>query len=144
MVGIACQLTDCLTCLQTITTALCFWFPHAAEPPQITTHPQEVVDAVLGECVMFGIEAIGTEPLSYQWKHKTGEGSGGWQMCDLVGAKSSKLTVLNVQKSNEGSYHCTVNNHVGSETSECATLTVGELPHILQKNVSHYFKKPQS
>ena len=114
------------------TTALCFWFPHAAEPPQIITHPQEVVDAVLGECVMFGIEAIGTEPLSYQWKHKT-EGSGGWQMCDLVGVKSSKLTVLNVQKSNEGSYHCTVNNHVGSETSECATLTVGELPHTLKE-----------
>ena len=43
------------------------------------------------------------------------------------GANSSTLTILTVQKSNEGSYRCTVNNLAGSETSECATLTVGEV-----------------
>ena len=51
-------------------------------------------------------------------------------MCDLEtfpGANSSRLTIPSVQKSNEGSYRCTVSNLVGSETSECATLTIGEL-----------------
>ena len=35
-----------------------------------------------------------------------------------------------MQKSNEGSYRCTVSNYAGSETSECATLTVGELTAV--------------
>ena len=54
-------------------------------------------------------------------------------MCDvekLPGAKSSTLTVPSVQKSNEGSYHCTVSNCAGSETSECAMLTIGELEYV--------------
>ena len=51
-------------------------------------------------------------------------------MCDVEsfpGANSSTLTIPSVHKSNEGSYRCTVSNCAGSETSESATLTVGEL-----------------
>ena len=105
-------------------------FLHAAKPPRITAHPQELKNAVPGKPVTFTIEATGTEPLSYQWEHKTGGGNGGWQSCDIgrfPGAKSSTLTIPNVQKSNEGSYRCTVSNCTDSETSKCATLTVGEL-----------------
>ena len=79
---------------------------------------------------MFRIQASGTEPLNYQWQHKTGDGSGEWESCDVEsfpGANSSTLTILTVQKLKEGSYRCTVNNLAGSETSECATLTLGEL-----------------
>ena len=43
------------------------------------------------------------------------------------GADSSTLTIPRAQNSNAGAYHCTVSNCAGSETSDSATLTVGEL-----------------
>ena len=102
------------------------------EPPKVTDHPKSLKDAVPDKPVTFTVQATGTEPLHYQWqwKLKTGDGNGGWQLCGVErfpGAKSSTLTIPSVQKSNEGSYHCTVSNYAGSETSPCATLTVGEL-----------------
>ena len=103
---------------------------HVADPPRITTHPRGVKDAVPGKPVTFSIQATGTEPLNYQWECKIGGGSGEWQSCDVEsfrGANSSTLTIPSVQKSNEGSYRCIVSNCAGSETSQCATLTVGEL-----------------
>ena len=106
------------------------FFIHAAESPRITSDPPEQKDAVPGKPVTFSIQVTGTEPLKYQWQHKTGEESGEWQSCDVEsfpGTNSSTLTILSVQKSNEGSYCCTVSNCAGSETSECARLTVGEL-----------------
>ena len=63
-----------------------------------------------------------------------GDGNGGWQLCGVErfpGANSSTLVILSVQKSNEGSYSCTVSNIAGSETSEYATLTVGELNTLI-------------
>ena len=101
---------------------------HAADPPRITVHPQELKDAIPGKCITLTVEATGTAPLSYQWKLQCGEGSGEWQFCDVKrfpGAKSSTLIIPSMQKSNEGSYRCTVSNCAGSETSQCATLTVG-------------------
>ena len=107
-----------------------FGFTHAAEPPKITSHPPEQKCAVPGKPVAFSIQAAGTELLKYQWQHKIGEESGEWQSCDVEsfpGTNSSTLTIPSVQKSNEGSYRCTVSNCAGSETTDCATLTVGEL-----------------
>ena len=101
---------------------------HAAKLPRITTHPQQLKDAVPGETLAFTVQASGTEPLSYQWEIKTGDESGEWQSCDVErfpGANSSTLTIPSVQKSNEGSYRCIVSNCAGSETSEHATITVG-------------------
>ena len=102
---------------------------HAADPSSIMTHPCGVKNAVPGKPVTFAIEASGTEPLNYQWEHKIEDESGEWQSCDVErfpGANSSTLIIPSVQKSNEGSYRCTVSNCAGSETSECATLTVGK------------------
>ena len=102
-------------------------FSHAAEPPRITTHPQELKDAVPGKLVTFRIEATGTEPLSYQWQYEAG--SEGLQLYDVEkspGANSSTLTIPRVKKLNEGSYYCIVSNCAGSETSKCATLSLGE------------------
>ena len=96
---------------------------HAADPPRITTHPRGVKDAVPSKPVTFSIQATGTEPLNYQWKLKSGGESEGWQR--FSGANNSTFIIPSVQKSNEGSYCCTVSNCAGSETSECATLTVG-------------------
>ena len=103
--------------------------PHAADPSRIMTHPCGVKNAVPGKPVTFAIEASGTEPLNYQWEHKIQDKSGEWQSCDVErfpGANSSTLTISSVQKSNEGSYRCTVSNCAGSDTSECTILTVGK------------------
>ena len=98
--------------------------------PKVTDHPESQKDVVPGKPVMFNIQATGSEPLTYQWQRKTGEGSEGWQLCDVKrfpGANSSTLIIPSVQNSNEGSYRCVVSNCAGNETSECARLTVGEL-----------------
>ena len=100
---------------------------HAADPPRIITHPQELKDAVPGKLATFRIEATGTEPLSYQWQYEAG--SEGLQLYDVEkspGANSSTLTIPRVKKLNEGSYYCIVSNCAGSETSRCATLSLGE------------------
>ena len=108
-------------CVQTITAACCFG-SLVADPPRITTHPREIKDAVPGNLVTFTIQATGTEPLNYQWEHKIGDGN---DVERIPEANSSTLTIASVQKPNEGSYRCTVSNCAGSETSQCATLTVG-------------------
>ena len=46
------------------------------------------------------------------------------------GADSSTLTIPRAQKLNAGTYHCTVSNSAGSETSGLATLTLGELIYM--------------
>ena len=105
-------------------------FPHPDEPPRITVYPQELKNMVPSKSLTFTVQATGTEPLSYQWEIKTQNGNGEWLSCDVEsfpGANSSTLTIPSVQKSNEGSYRCTVSNYAGSETSESAALTVGEL-----------------
>ena len=109
--------------MQTITTACCFG-SLAADTPRITTHPREIKDAVPGNVVTFTIQATGTEPLNYQWGHKTGDGN---EVERIPAANSSTLSIPKVKKSDEGSYHCIVSNCAGSETSRCATLTVGKI-----------------
>ena len=102
---------------------------HAADPPEITAHPQELKDAVPDKFAMLTVQAIGTEPLQYQWQHKMRAESCEWQSCDVVrfsGATSSSLIILSLQKSDEGSYRCIISNIAGSQSSEPALLTTGE------------------
>jgi len=96
-------------------------FLHVADPPTITQHPEELNGVVPGKPVTFTVQATGTGPLTYQWQWKpAGEGSRKeWQECNLKrfpGANSSTLTIPSIQKSNEGSYCCTISNPVGSQT----------------------------
>ena len=103
---------------------------YVAEPPRITSHPQGMKDAVPGEPVMFTAEAIGTEPLNYQWEWKPAMEDGSeWQLCNVErfpGADSFTLTIPSVQKSNEGRYRCVISNSAGSQTCNAAKLTVGK------------------
>ena len=104
-------------------------FTHAAEPPRITFHPQELNDAVQGESVMCTIQATGTKPLSYLWQWKPVEEEGGseeWQPCPAGWCHDDTLTIPSVWKSNEGSYRCIVSNCAGSETSNAGFLVVGK------------------
>ena len=102
---------------------------HVADPPRVTTHPQELNDAVLGQSVTFTAEATGTQPLKYQWewkpKKKWGR-SGKWQPCDTEWCDGATLTIPKVEKSHTGSYRCVISNEVGSQTSNPANLSVGK------------------
>ena len=102
---------------------------YVAEAPRITSHPQDLKDAVLGKPVMFTAEGSGTEPLKYQWEWKQAINDDEWQPCDgetFAGTDSSTLTIPSVQKSNEGSYRCVVSNFAGNQTSKPAELSVGK------------------
>ena len=98
---------------------------YAAEPPQITSQPRSQDDVPPGKAVAFSIQATGTE-LGYQWQWKQFERVGekdGWQ--NLSG-EGSTFKVEDVKASNAGYYRCVVSNSAGSETSQCASLTVGK------------------
>ena len=109
-----------------------------ANPPRITIHPQEMKDAVPGKAVRFTTVATGTQPLRYQWEWKPlseaaeeSPENEAWQPCNVErfpGADSSTMTIPNVKKSNEGSYHCVVTNCAGYQTSNPAELSVGKIP----------------
>ena len=114
-------------------TPMCFascMYMHVADPPRITSHPQELKDAVPGKPVKFSVLATGTQPLSYQWWHwkLTGEGSGSgeWQQCPAEWCSGATLTIPSVQKSNEGLYCCVISNCAGNQASNPAGLSVGK------------------
>ena len=108
-------------------------FVHAADTPRITTHPQELKDIAQGKPAKFSIEASGTEPLNYRWQWKPveeGDENEEWQECDSKWCKGPTLSISKVEKSNEGSYRCTVSNFAGNQTSIPAKLTVGKGPAL--------------
>ena len=97
---------------------------HAADPPRITTHPQDLKDAIQGKPAKFIIQATGTEPVNYHWKWKPATEEGEWQPCHAEWCNGATLTIPSVQKSNEGSYCCLISNCAGNETSKPAKLKV--------------------
>ena len=102
-----------------------------ADPPKVTTHPQELKNTVPAKPVNLTIQATGTDPLTYHWQWQPAEKNGGseeWQACDREWCDGATLTIPSVQKSNEGSYHCLISNCAGSQTSNPAELSVGKNP----------------
>ena len=104
-------------------------FLPVAEPPRVINHPQQIV-AVKGTSAKFTIQATGTEPLSYLWQWKPAKkwwmwgASEEWRSCDAEWSDGAILTIPNVQKTNEGDYHCVISNCAGIETSHLAQLKV--------------------
>ena len=106
---------------------LCFLFLHTADPPRVITHLISLKDAVPGQPVTFTVEAVGTEPLNYQWQWKpAGDEQGEWLLCDLESSDGTTLKIPNIQKLNEGSYQCVISNCAGSQISKPAKLSVGK------------------
>ena len=103
------------------------FFLHVADPPRITTHPLELKVVVQGKPAKFTIQAIGTEPLRYNWQWNLSEEEGEWQPCCAEWCDGATLTIPSVQKSNEGSYRCVISNCAGSQASKPAKLEVGWL-----------------
>ncbi len=79
----------------------------ARQPDSATVYP--------GEQVTLSAEAVGQEPLSYQWSH---DGT------PVLNATNTELTLVNVQSGDAGNYTLTVTNSAGSATSDPATLQV--------------------
>ena len=114
---------------------------HVADLPRVTTHPQEVKDAVQGQPVTFTAEATGTQPLKYQWEWKPPKKrgrSGKWQPCRAEWCHGATLTIPKVEKSHSGSYRCVISNEVGSQTFNPANLRVGKHCLKLAHKVLHY------
>ena len=117
-----------------ISAAFFFLFLQTADPPQVTTHPKGLKDAVPGQAATFNVCATGTEPLNYKWQWKpAGEEEGGgeeWQLCDIENSDGTTLTIPSVQKLNEGSYQCVISNCAGSQISTAAKLSIGKKQYI--------------
>ena len=77
--------------------------PPVPTPPTITSQPQSQTN-VSGSSVVFGITAVGSFPLSYQWKF------GG---TNIAGGTNAALTFANVQPTNAGVYSVAVTNLYG-------------------------------
>ena len=107
---------------------ICFYC--IAEAPRITTHPQELKDAVPGQTITFTVHATGAEPISYQWLWKPAgdeqEGSEEWQPCNMEWCDGTTLKIPSVLKLNEGSYQCVISNCAGSQISTAAKLSIGK------------------
>jgi uncharacterized delta-60 repeat protein len=82
--------------------------------PFIASHPVSQ-NADAGGAAVFNVMALGTDPLSYQWR-KDGAG--------VSGATLATLTLTNVQKLDAGFYDVVVSNEFGTVTSAVAVLTV--------------------
>ena len=82
--------------------------------PLITAQPQSAI-AVAGTDPLLSCTALGTFPLSYQWRFN---GS------NLSGATNATLMVGNAQLTNIGSYTVVVANSFGAVTSSVAFLSV--------------------
>ncbi len=86
-------------------------------PPSITAQPASATVGFL-DPITFNVGAIGSRPLSYQWRH------GG---TPIPGATNATLTIPSARESDAGSYDAVVSNDSGSATSGAATLTVTSL-----------------
>ena len=90
-------------------------------------------DVLIGKPITFSVQATGTQALSYQWQWKQfGRESekDWWQNLSVQGSTIQ----VEVKASNAGYYRCVISNCAGSETSQCASLTVGKDIH------SHHVK----
>jgi hypothetical protein len=84
-------------------------------PPSITGQPaSQCVQA--GQTAVFKVAAVGSDPLTYQWK-KDG--------IDLDGEVSATLTIPDVDSSKAGVYTVVVHNDLDTVTSAGAKLEIG-------------------
>lgn len=93
-----------------------------AVPLQIERQPEDRL-AVRDTGVVFQVEAVGTEPLNFQWRRN------GVALMDggrVTGATTRTLTLLDVQPQDAGDYDVIVRSAGDSETSRSARLTVYE------------------
>ena len=84
-------------------------------------------DVLPGKAVTFSVQATGTRPLHYQWQWKQLGKEGEKDEWQNLSGEGSTFQLLEVQACNAGYYRCVVSNSAGSDSSQCASLTVGEI-----------------
>ena len=89
-----------------------------AFPAAIDSEPADETVTV-GQTATFGVGAIGTQPLSYQWSYNG---------TAIAGATNATLVLTNVQRVQAGSYAVVVTNSLNAVTSSNANLTVNFPP----------------
>ncbi len=90
------------------------------QAPMITYQPINLT-TIVGNEITFHVSALGTGPLTYQWK-KNGT--------DISGATSADYTISSPGLADEASYRVVVSNTFGSILSDVATLAVHQPPAI--------------
>src|SRR5262249_49105883 len=94
--------------------------------PVITTQPQNQTN-VLGSTTTFSVVAMGTPPLSYQWRSY----SGTFVFTEMTGQTNDTLSLSNVQSNAANfKYGVVVSDMTGSVTSVLVRLTVVQPPSI--------------
>jgi hypothetical protein len=105
-----------------------------ARAPIITTQPaSQTLNA--GQSVSFGVEAVGAQPLSYQWRKDD---------VSIPEATNATYTQPVVQANQAGGYTVVVANSFGSVTSAVATLAVVAAPIITTQPVSQTLEAGQN
>ena len=92
------------------------WAPGTTAP--IITGQPPGQSEVAGLDATFRVNAIGTPPLSYQWR---------FNGADYSGATNSTFVVTNVQSASLGNYCVVITNVAGSVTSSVAPLVLGHI-----------------
>lgn len=91
------------------------------EPVKIVAHPQSQ-SVIQGGSVTFVVSAMGSQPITYQWRH---------QGTNIPNATNYFLQLSNIQSNRAGNYVVVVSNMLGALTSDSATLTVYVPPTIV-------------
>ena len=99
-----------------------------AEPPKVTTPPQNQTNAV-GTETSFTVEATGTD-LVYRWEREDGDWKPLPELDRIQGKNKATLTITGLTEADGGMYHCIVSNLTGCIASEPAVLTVGMLTYM--------------
>ncbi|MDA1274719.1 MAG: immunoglobulin domain-containing protein [Verrucomicrobia bacterium] len=89
-------------------------------PVVITTQPADL-SVPVGTNVTFRVEATGSAPIRYQWRHNG---------VDLPGQTNSVLTLSNLAASNSGGYSVAASNAGGTVTGAGGNLVVSAPPTI--------------
>jgi hypothetical protein len=92
-------------------------------PPTILSQSQSQA-VVAGSDAVFNVNAVGQQPLSYQWRKN---GMALTNSASVTGSTNASLVVSNVTPSAAGSYSVVVSNAFGSITSTGAVLAVSLL-----------------
>jgi hypothetical protein len=90
-------------------------------PPEIQAHPVSTM-AIEGARVSLSVEATSDTPLRYLWRGNsvTLEDRG-----PFAGSRTSRLTVIGLDRHLEGDYDCLVTNDTGTVVTDIARLSIG-------------------
>ncbi len=97
--------------------------------PVIVAQPIDQ-NALPAQTVILTVKAVGSQPISYQWRK---DGGGLSDTLRFSGTQSSKLTISNVSEADAGGYSVVLTNPQGTVPSGTATLTIGSVtaPNIV-------------